>query len=156
MLDSKTVTADGFCFVAKRNCSMGPRQACVCLGVAAGASLTIAAGWALAGAWLVLPFAGLELAALILAVMAFGRHVGDRESVVGSRGRVVVEIREASHTVRHVFLPQCARLVVEGDGCAARLALCAPGQEEVEVGRFLDPPERIELLRELRRWIPLR
>jgi uncharacterized membrane protein len=155
MLDSKTVTPDGFCFVARRNCSMGPWQACACLGVAAGMSLTIAAGWALAGAWLVLPFAGLELAALILAVTAFGRHVGDRESVAGSRGRVVVEIREAGRTARHVFVPQCSRLIVDGDGAAARLALCAAGQE-VEIGRFLGEEERVELVRELRRWIPLR
>lgn len=155
MLDSRTVTTSGFCFVAKRNCSMAPRQVCTCVGLVAMVSLVVAIGWASMGAWFVLPFAGGEIVALIVAVVVFGRHVGDRESIQGSRSQVVVEVTEADRTVRYEFVPQWSRLEMKGDRPGRRLALCAQGRE-VEVGRFLDERERTELVLELRRWIPIR
>ena len=57
----------GFDLTIKRNCSISPRDLLCVLASAACVSLGIAAGFALAGAWPILPFAGLEVLALAAA-----------------------------------------------------------------------------------------
>jgi uncharacterized membrane protein len=52
----------------------------------AAAVLSISVGFAMAGAWLVLPFAGLELLALGAAYLAYARRFGRQEEERLSRG----------------------------------------------------------------------
>jgi uncharacterized membrane protein len=47
--------------------------------------LAIGAGFAIAGAWLVLPFAGLEVALLIGAYVAWARRFGAEEQQADTR-----------------------------------------------------------------------
>src|SRR2546421_431512 len=91
--------ARGFSVILKRNCSISPAGlACVfaALGVAA---LAIGAGFALAGAWLILPFAGLEVLLLTAAFLLQARHATDYERIELDRGRLAIEVAQAGRVV---------------------------------------------------------
>ena len=47
--------------------------------------LVIGAGFAIAGAWLVLPFAGLEVALLVAAYLAYAKRFGAEEKQADTR-----------------------------------------------------------------------
>ena len=59
-----------------RNCSISPAAMLAVFASLAGVTLAIGAGFALLGAWPVLPFAGLEVAALGAAFLVHVRRVG--------------------------------------------------------------------------------
>lgn len=133
----------------KRNCSISPGGLLRVFGLLALASLGIAAGFALAGAWLILPFAGLEVLALGAAFVVNARHATDFERIEVSSGRLTVEIAEADRMVRYILDPRLAKLRLEKDaGYGARVLLRAPGRD-VEVGRHLDAEARAEFAAEL-------
>jgi uncharacterized membrane protein len=139
----------GFTLVLKRNCSNSPAGfACAC-GALAVLVLAIGAGFAAAGAWLVLPFAGLEVLLLGAAFVLYARQAADYERIELGAGRLSVEVAERGRTARHALDPRRVRVCVEKEG-EARIVLRAPG-EEVEVGRNLDAPSRIRLAAELER-----
>ena len=106
-------------------------------------------GSRLIGAWPILPFAGLEIAALAAAFYVNGRHAADYERIAFEGGMLVVEVRvgERSHT--HRFNPHWVRLVASGGERDLRLALRSHGKE-LEIGRHLDAPGRALLAAEVR------
>jgi uncharacterized membrane protein len=138
-----------FSLTVKRNCSLSPQALGGLLALVAGVSFAIGVGFALHGAWPVLPFVGLEVAALGAAFYATARHAGDYERIVVADGALVVEIRDGTRTEEHRFSPYWVRLVVTGAAREVRLALRSHGRE-LEIGRHLDAPGRERLARLLR------
>jgi uncharacterized membrane protein len=67
-------SAAGSCVQAKRHCSISPLGLALVFGGLAALTLAIGAAFAAAGAWLVLPFAGLEVLALGAAFVAVARR----------------------------------------------------------------------------------
>ncbi|MGA7985125.1 MAG: DUF2244 domain-containing protein [Burkholderiales bacterium] len=146
--------ANGSSLLLKRNCSISPGSMLRVFGLLALASLGIALGFAFAGAWLILPFAGLEVLALGAAFVVHARHATDFERIEVSTGRLTVEIVEADRVARYVLDPRVAKLRLEKDeGFGARVLLRAPGRD-VEIGRHLDAEARVvfatELMKKLR------
>ena len=141
----------GFSLTLKRNCSISPAGLlCVFAGLSI-ASAAIGVGFAIAGAWPVLPFVGLEIAALGIAFVLYARRAGDYERIELTDGRLTIEVAEAERLVQYELDPRSARVVLEkNEGYGARVLLRSPG-EEVEVGRHLDAPARIEFAGELSR-----
>jgi uncharacterized membrane protein len=76
-----------FSITAKPNCSLTPNQRLWIFSAIVSFSLIVAMGFTLAGAWLVFPFAGMELLALGAAFYVVQRHSGDYESIVHRRRR---------------------------------------------------------------------
>jgi uncharacterized membrane protein len=111
-------------------------------------SLLIAAAFASQGAWMVLPFAGLEVAALCAAFLAQARHARDYEQVRIDGPRLLVESGEGGRVRRHEFSRAWARLAESGPRDAYRVAIAAQGRS-VEIGRLLDEPRRREMARAL-------
>ena len=109
-------------------------------------SLAIAAGFAAAGAWMVVPFAGLEVAALLAAAAAFLKRAGDFERVAVRGDRILVEVRERGVAEQFEFHRGWARLVALD---ADRVALRSHGRT-VEIGRYCSEDGRQMLARELR------
>jgi uncharacterized membrane protein len=141
--------ASGSSLLLKRNCSISPGSMLRVFCLLALASLGIAAGFALAGAWLILPFAGLEVLALGVAFMVNARHAADFERIEVSTGRLTVEVAEADRTVRYVLDPRVAKLQLEkNEGYGSRLLLRTPGRD-VEIGRHLDAEARVRFAAEL-------
>lgn len=104
--------------------------------------LAIGAGFAAAGAWLVLPFAGLEVLMLGTAFLLHARHAADYERIELEPGRVRVEIAEGGRTLHRELEGARVRL---RDG---RVVLCS-AREEMEIGRHLGPEARAELAADL-------
>lgn len=141
--------ASGSSLLLKRNCSISPGGMLRVFALLALASLGIATAFALLGAWLVLPFAGLEVVALGVAFVVNARHATDFERIEIASGRLTVEIGEADRVARYVVDPRVARLRLEKDeGYGARVVLRVPGGD-VEVGRHLDAETRVEFATEL-------
>jgi uncharacterized membrane protein len=141
--------ASGSSLLLKRNCSISPGGMLRVFALLALSSLCIAAGFALAGAWLILPFAGLEVLALGAAFIVNARHATDFERFEVSAGRLTVEIAEADRVARYELDPRVAKLRLEKkDGFGARVMLRTPGRD-FEVGRHLDAEARVEFAAEL-------
>ena len=136
----------GFSLTLKRNCSNSPAGfACVC-GALAVAALAIGAGFAAAGAWLVLPFAGLEVLLLGAAFVAYARRAADCERIELASDRLTVEVTEAERSRRHVLDARTLQVVLDDGRVLLRAA-----EEALEVGRNLDAEARVRLAAELRK-----
>ena len=75
----------GFSLTLKRNCSISPAGLAGVFAALACAVVAIGTGFAVVGAWLVLPFAGLEVALLIGAYVAWARRFGAQEQQPDTR-----------------------------------------------------------------------
>lgn len=146
---SQGLAADGT-LVVRRNTSLSPsgrRWFFVSILIV---SLGIATGWALNGAWYVLPFAGLEMGVVYLALLVIARHGGDQESITIDGDRVVVERTRKGRTARHEFTRQWAQVVVARTGRKSALCMRSHGRE-VEIGEFLTDEQRKAVANDLRR-----
>ena len=135
-----------FSLILKRNCSMSPKALAGVFAALAVVVLAIGVGFAVAGAWLVLPFAGLEVLLLGAAFVLYGRHAADYERIELESGRLGVEIRievaEANRVTRYQL--RDVRVSIEEGRVVVRGA-----KEELEIGRHLDAEARAGLAAEL-------
>lgn len=142
----------GFSLTLKRNCSISPAGLLCVFAALAFVVLAIGAGFAVAGAWLVLPFAGLEVLLLGVAFVVYARHAADYERIELRSGKLTVEVAEAQRTARFEVDPSRARLCLEeADARGARVVLRGPGEEDVELGRHLDAAARAVFAAELKK-----
>ncbi len=135
-------------WLIKRNCALSPRQLGCCFGALAALTLSISGLFALQGAWLLLPFAGLEAAALGLAYLVYARHAADYDRIEVDRERVLVERASGGRTARVEWRSGWVR-VAYGGGRREPIRLIAAGSE-VAVGRFVPDGSKEQLVRELR------
>lgn len=133
----------GFSLTLKRNCSISPAGLACAFGALAALAMLIGAGFAAAGAWLVLPFAGLEALLLAAAFIIYARHAADYERIELGAGRLTVEVVEAERCTRYELEARRVRVCTEG--APATRVLLRAGEEELEVGRGLDAQRRAEL-----------
>lgn len=140
------------------NASLTRSQAWAVMAATGLIGLGIAGVWAALGFWPVLPFAGIELAALGAALYVAQRHNGYREVVtfagpvvrvefgrVGDRERSRVEWPRAWTRVRvetggHRHAPSCLRIEY--------------GSQQVTVGQCLTDAERGRLAVRIRELLP--
>ena len=149
-IDVETTGArSDFSLTVKRNCSISPRALGGLLALVAGVSFAIGVAFALYGAWPILPFVGLEVAALAAAFYVNGRHATDYERIALADGALVVAIRDGDRIEEHSFNPHWVRLVVSGARRDVHLALRSHGAE-LEIGRHLDASGRERLATALR------
>ncbi len=134
----------------KRNCSISPAGLWGVFAVIALVTLGIGTGFAYFGAWLILPFAGLELLVLGIAFVAAGRHATDCERIEFAGRRVRVEVREAEQCAVHEFDPARARVEIREERGTVRVWLRA-SEARLEVGRHLDEQSRAGFGAELER-----
>ena len=138
----------GFSLILKRNCSISPAGLLGVFAGLAGFVLAVGVGFAAAGAWLILPFAGLEIALLGAAFVAMARHATDYERIELRAGRLMGEVGEARRSARYELQASAARVCVEQERGGARVWLRA-AEQELEIGRHLDAQARARLASEL-------
>jgi uncharacterized membrane protein len=138
----------GFTLTTRRNCSMPPQALVWLLAFTACLSFAIGIGFAWFGAWPVLPFIGLEVAALAAAFYANARHASDYERIIVHAGVMRVEVRDAGRTSVHDFHPGWVRLQLERSGEGLRIGVRSHGRQ-LDLGRHLDAPGRRLLAAEL-------
>jgi len=133
------------------NCSLSPRGAILFFGGVAGGSLTVAVLFAAFGMWPVLPFAGLELFLLGLALGLSVRRGQEGEVITVASDRVVVEVCRRGGTETREFARLWARVELRRaprSGHPSRLVILSHGRG-VEVGRVLTESARQDLYRRL-------
>jgi len=142
--------AAGFSLVARRNNSLSSTGRHLVFAFLLVVSVGIACAFAAAGAWLILPFAGIEMLVLLAAFRYVDRHAADYERIAIDGDKVQVEICEVGRARSHEFNRCWAQLVASRDG--GRLALRSHGRE-VEIGRHRNDDQRLALARELGRQL---
>lgn len=142
-----------FRWTLKRNCSASPQQLALVFGSIVLLSFLIGAAFAAFGLWLVLPFVGLELLAVAVAFVCYGRHAADFERIEFGGGEVCVERHEGGQIDRSRFGLPWTRVELDeaGRGWMRRVRLFIVACDvRVEVGRHLPDPRRRHLAQELR------
>jgi len=113
----------------------------------------IAVGFAWLGAWLVLPFVGLEIFALGFAFYHVNNHAEDYESITIDADSLVVERRTRQQFSQFVLSPYWAKLVRhELPNGELRLGLLSHGKE-IEIGHYLTKKQRELLARHIHKRI---
>ena len=144
-------TAAGLIVTAKPNVSLSAKNRLLSFLLIAGVTLAVALFFALHGVWLVLPFAGLEIAVLGWAFHHLHCHARDFERITVDDNHVLVETLDYKRSHRTEFQRYWARLIVRTTPVTrrARLYLRSHGRE-VEIGRFMNDEERVQVARQMR------
>ena len=142
--------------IARPNNSLSVEDSVKLLAALAGIALVVALGFFHIGAWLVLPFAGLEIVAFAYAFHTVYLHADDFESITIENDRVVVEKRNVKEITTTVFQRYWAQVnvrdvaMIKGSNGKCGLFISSHGNE-VEFGRnFINDEQRSQLARDLR------
>jgi len=140
-----------FSVVSRRNSSLARRQRWTAFGLAATASLAVAAAFAVAGAWPVLPFSALEIALLGLAFVWVERRAGEWERVTVAGDRVIVERARRGRLARREFNRWWLRVELDEARAREPQLLLRYAGEAMDFGSALPPARRVEVARALKR-----
>ena len=149
---AKTASGEAYRFVLAPNCSISWPELRLFYAATCALALIIATVFTLGGLWLVIPFSGLEMLVLGIALYHTSRKVHRREVITLDRRRVRIEkgVRRVDESWE--FETAGTRLIDEaekpGEG-RRRLVLSARGKR-VEIGDFLDYPEKEALAFQLK------
>ena len=142
--------------IARPNNSLSVDDSVKLLAALAGIALVVALGFLHIGAWLVLPFAGLEIMAFAYAFHTVYLHADDFESITIENDRVVVEKRNVKEITTTVFQRYWAQVnvrdvaMIKGSNGKCGLFISSHGNE-VEFGRnFINDEQCSQLARDLR------
>jgi len=136
----------GFSLTLKRNCSISPAGLACVFAALAIAVLAIGAGFALLGAWLILPFAGLEVLLLAGAFLLQARHAADYERIELADDRLRIDVADGARTARYELDARRVRIAMD----EGALVLRGP-RETLQLGRHLDAAARAAFAGELKR-----
>jgi len=144
------VAAD-FEMVARPNSSLTAKGRVYAVMIIAAISFAVAIGFSLIGAWLVLPFAGIELLAIGYAFYYIHCHSQDYESIVIEGDQISVEKKSYKAVSKMVFnrywVKVLLRLTPNGD---QMLSLRSHGKE-IDFGRsYMTNDQRLELAKQLK------
>lgn len=135
-------------WISKKNCSISPRQLAKAYMALCVASFLVAGYFVVHGAWLVMVFSILEMAAVAVAFVYFGRHATDRELIALGDDGLVVELVQAEKVSQYWMDPQRTRVEFP-DFRHGLIGLEADG-DQVEVGRYLTEKKRWAFAHELK------
>ena len=150
MDSSNAGTTGDYSRTTRFNRSLSPAGRLVFLALIFSNIVVVAAGFALIGAWLVTPFAGLEIAALALAFHMVSRRDGDYERLSIDGQVVCFEACDRGVHRRFECNRAWAQLVrrVERNGRTCRLALRSHGRQ-VNIGQLMSDEQRLAWSQEL-------
>jgi uncharacterized membrane protein len=130
----------GYALAARRNNSLTSFDRILAFGLIAFVSLGIAIAFACLGAWLILPFAGIEVLVLYLAWRWIERHAHDYELVTIKGDVVEIEVADDERLQRFRFNRCWTQVICAPDG--GSLSLRSYGKP-VEFGRHLTNEQRL-------------
>lgn len=142
---------DDYCLLAKPNSSLSPRGMIQVMGLIAGVSLLVAVGFSIAGAWLVLPFAGLELAVLGFAFYYMHLHASDFERIAVEGDIVSVTQKDYREIRYQEFNRYWAKLKLYTQPNGDHVVALRSHGKDLEVGkRFLSNEQKVALAEQLK------
>ncbi len=132
----------------RRNCMLSPRQLAVWFVSISTVSLGIAASFAAFGAWLIVPFAVLEVSVLGIAFFCYARHAADYERIEVGPGRLRVEAGHGARVRVEEVSPPWVRVDYR-ERLGGPIVLVA-GRQKFAVGRYVPDHRKGALADELR------
>jgi uncharacterized membrane protein len=144
----------GVSLVLVPNCSSSWRDSVRVIAALAATSLATGLGLALNGAWLVLPLAGAEVAAMALCFLVLARRASRREVITFAADTVTVERGVHAPDEAMSFPRAFSSILVQRrhPWYPRRIAIRGHGRE-IEIGSFLAEGERASLVAELSRIV---
>lgn len=136
-------------WIARPNCSLTPTLRRGLIALILAASFIISTAFLLAGAWLVLPFAGIELFLLFLALRAIDRQASDYESIHLDDDSLIVSTRRSAASFSRRFQTAWARVTLEPGDSREPLVCIRSHGHSTHVGRLLTPDQRRQLFSDL-------
>lgn len=150
-------SAADFTFVARRNNSLSSGGRLLVVGSLAVVILAISLGFALNGAWLVFPFAGLDILVVFLAFRYVEQRAGDYECISFHDDKVVIESRGKARTESFEFNRHWIQVTfVESGGAGRGRLLLRSHGKEVEFGIHLTDEQRAAVGRRLKEHLKVR
>lgn len=148
------VSSDGTVIVAKPNNSLSQKGFIWLFAAITLIAMIVAVGMCLSGAWLVLPFAGMEILAFACAFHHIILHYEDYERVSLVGNEVVIEKRHYKNAEKFTFERYWAKVVLRNnDDGDCRLFIGSHGKE-VEFGsRYMDQDQRITVAKQLKQQL---
>lgn len=139
-----------YCVTVRPNCSLPAAGHFYFLALTLPAYSLIAVGFTLLGAWPVVPFFLLALAALAHAFYQMWRHAGDFERITIDDDKLILESHNRERDEHYEFNCYWAKVVLREEGIRGHchLSLCSHGRE-VPFGHLLSDDERAMVGREL-------
>ena len=132
----------------RRNCALTPKQllkfyiALVCL------SVTVAAGFFLAGVWVILIFTALELSAVTLGFLVYCRHALDCETIEIEGKRLLVKKFIGYKETVYELNTQWAKIELPSEG--SKVFYICQSTQRIELGQFLRPEQQMPLITAVR------
>jgi uncharacterized membrane protein len=142
-----------FRWISRRNSSLSATARILVFASLAVVTLAISLGFAIRGAWPVVPFAGLECVALWLAYRWLKRHEADYELITVDPERVVVEVCNGGVRHSHEFARAWAQVVLEATQDGRPVVWLRSHGREVQVGKWMTDEARLSAARQLKRQI---
>ena len=141
----------GFCLILQPNCSANwQMNKQIILGVGLVSTL-VALGFAAIGAWLILPFAGLELLALSGSLYWVNLHQNYRQILWLEQGHIRIEKGYYRPNESWRWALAEVAVHVSDDDASRALSIClSQGASNVEIGEFLTREDSQRLLATLR------
>lgn len=137
--------------IAQPNSSLSPRDVVKLMAVLAAINLLVGLGFTLAGAWLVMPFAGLELLAFGYAFYYVYSHASDFDSIEILEDTVVIESKSPQASTRQEFQRYWIHVILREVAKDRTGIFIGSHGKELEFGRrFLDEEQRVFLVRALK------
>lgn len=138
--------------IARPNNSLSSEGAMKLMAILGVIALVVAIAFTHIGAWLVLPFAGLELLAFALAFYHIRVHAADFESITIDGDTVLIEKKSSRTTSAEVFQRYWTQVSVKESVGGKNALMIGSHGKEVEFGKyFIDDEQRIVLMRELKK-----
>jgi uncharacterized membrane protein len=135
-----------------RNVSLSRAGRLLFLGLMFVNTGVLAIACAVAGAWPVLPFAGIELTLLAYAFHYIGKFDGDFERLTIDDSTLTLEVCERGLISRREFNRPWVKLICVEQGSRCRLGLQYQGHEYT-LGKLMNDEQRAAWGRELRKQI---
>ena len=143
----------------KRNCSFTPRQVGLFYLSMFVFSSLIAGYFYWRGAWVIIPFTGIELLVLGIALLIYARHAADYEKMVIHEGHVDGEIVNGSQKIQKHWPLLWVRIkapLFQKDASSLKdpknhLVTLEYGDDSICVGLYIFPEKRQELADKIRR-----
>lgn len=134
--------------VARRNGSISIKGVTAVFATLMLLALMIGVAFAMLGAWLILPFAGVEIAVLAVALWWIVQHAYDYEQIRLAGGMLEVEVADGRNRLTQQFNPVWARVVLQARGTETRVSVRSHGRD-FEIGRYLNADDKRGLAQSL-------
>lgn len=114
-------------------------------------ALIVALAFVKVGAWLVLPFAGLELIAFAYAFYILSVHANDYETITIVHDKVIIEQQTYKASVKTEFNRYWAQVNLRKQASGASGLFIGSHGKEIEFGRgYINEEQRVSLAKQLK------